>query len=379
MNVEPVYLRLRGACKRFGATAVLHDIDLEVRRGEFIVLVGPSGCGKSTLLRSIAGLEELTAGDIIIAGQRVNDIPPRDRDVAMVFQNYALYPHLSVRENLGFALSMRDVAAAEIAARTDEVAGMLGLSALLDRLPKHLSGGQRQRVAMGRAIMRKPKLFLFDEPLSNLDAKLRVQMRIEIAELHRRIGATSIFVTHDQVEAMTMADRIVLLESGRIQQVGTPRELYDAPANLVVATFIGSPAMNILAVMRQGDTLQLGDRGPGVHGLGDSDAPPTAIGLRPEALSVRDSEELADWSGTVKAVEDLGYQTFVFCEVAKGQTLCALGTPGHVPRIGAKVWLRADWHSAHAFDAAGRRMGCRLERVSADRRADATLRVGANQ
>jgi len=238
-------IEIRGVSKRYGVTPVLHEIDLSVAAGEFLVLVGPSGCGKSTLLRLIAGLEELSGGEILIGGRRVNDLPPKARDIAMVFQSYALYPHMSVADNMAYSLRLRRTPAAEIARAVDAAAGKLGLEPLLARKPKALSGGQRQRVAMGRAIVRKPGAFLFDEPLSNLDARLREHMRAEIKKLHRELGATSIYVTHDQIEAMTLADRIVALHGGRVQQVGSPLDLYDRPANLFVAGFIGSPGMNM--------------------------------------------------------------------------------------------------------------------------------------
>src|ERR1700686_5605097 len=230
--------------KSFGAVQVLKQIDLTVADGEFLVLVGPSGCGKSTLLRALAGLEGVTHGRILIDGRVVNDLPPKDRDIAMVFQNSALYPHMSVLENLTFALKLRDLKPDEIAARANQAATILGLQDLLGRYPRHLSGGQRQRVAMGRAIVRDPKVFLFDEPLSNLDAKLRVQMRAEIKALHQRLKTTTVYVTHDQIEAMTMADKIVVMHDGRVEQIGAPLDLYDRPDNLFVAGFIGSPAMN---------------------------------------------------------------------------------------------------------------------------------------
>jgi multiple sugar transport system ATP-binding protein len=239
-------IAIRGVDKSFGATQVLHNVDLDVEDGEFVVLVGPSGCGKSTLLRMIAGLEEITAGEIAIGGRVVNDLPPKERDIAMVFQNYALYPHMTVRENMAFGLRMRKEARSDVDRKVTDAAETLDLATFLERFPRQLSGGQRQRVAMGRAIVRHPQVFLFDEPLSNLDAKLRVQMRVEIRALHQRLHATSVYVTHDQIEAMTMADRIVVLQGGRVEQVGTPLELYDRPANLFVAGFIGSPAMNFV-------------------------------------------------------------------------------------------------------------------------------------
>jgi len=248
-------VQLNGITKSYGALQVVHGIDLEVEEQEFVVLVGPSGCGKSTTLRMIAGLEEITGGELTIDGRVMNRVAPKDRDVAMVFQNYALYPHLNVAENIAFGLRIRKESKAGIEAAVDEVGGILGLTPYLDRKPSDLSGGQRQRVAMGRAIVRRPKVFLFDEPLSNLDAKLRTQMRAEIKRLHKRLGATSIYVTHDQVEAMTLADRIVVMNDGRIEQVGTPMELFLNPANSFVAGFLGAPPMNqIKATISEGGT-----------------------------------------------------------------------------------------------------------------------------
>src|SRR6188768_2405649 len=237
---------IRDVRKAFGATAVIHGVDISIRDGEFVVLVGPSGCGKSTLLRMIAGLENITGGEIRIGDRVVNRLPPKERDVAMVFQNYALYPHMTVADNMAFSMKLRGAPKSEIDERVNRAAAILGLSQLLQRFPRQLSGGQRQRVAMGRAIVRDPQVFLFDEPLSNLDAKLRVQMRTEIKELHQRLKTTTIYVTHDQVEAMTMADRIVVMQAGRIEQMGAPLDLFDRPANVFVAGFIGSPAMNLL-------------------------------------------------------------------------------------------------------------------------------------
>src|SRR5690242_15956479 len=237
---------LRRVAKQFGDQKVVHDIDLDVAHQEFVVLVGPSGCGKSTTLRMIAGLEDATSGDIVIDGRVVNEVAPKDRDIAMVFQDYALYPHMSVYDNLAFGLQMQDVPKREVDRRVHEAADILGIGTLLERRPKQLSGGQRQRVAMGRAIVRRPKVFLFDEPLSNLDAQLRVQMRTEIKKLHRRVATTIVYVTHDQVEAMTLADRIVVMRGGVIEQVGTPEQVYNRPATMFVAGFIGSPMMNFL-------------------------------------------------------------------------------------------------------------------------------------
>src|SRR5438477_8116905 len=243
---------IRDVHKAFGATRVIQGINVDIRDGEFVVLVGPSGCGKSTLLRMIAELENITSGEISIGNRVVNNLPPKERDIAMVFQNYALYPHMTVAANMGFSMRLRGAPKSEIDARVKRAAEILGLTPYLERFPRQLSGGQRQRVAMGRAIVRDPQVFLFDEPLSNLDAKLRVQMRTEIKALHQRLRTTSVYVTHDQVEAMTMADRIVVMHDGRVEQIGTPLELYDAPTNLFVAGFIGSPAMNFIdAVLRR--------------------------------------------------------------------------------------------------------------------------------
>jgi multiple sugar transport system ATP-binding protein len=344
------YLRIDHISKSFGPVNVLKDVNLDIQDGEFIALVGPSGCGKSTLLRIVAGLETASSGSIRMGDRIVDEVAPRDRDVAMVFQNYALYPHLSVRDNLAFAMTMRGLPAQEIAERTVEVARMLGLEDLLARLPKQLSGGQRQRVAMGRAIMRKPRLFLFDEPLSNLDAKLRVQMRLEIAQLHKRLKATSIFVTHDQVEAMTMADRIVLLNDGVVQQVGTPKDLYDRPANLFVASFIGSPAMTLIEL--DGAIGSQDRRARGVAVPGAVDARAATLGLRPEAVQVVAPGD-GLWRGHVAGIEDLGFQSFVFCALDDGSLICALMQGAGAVSRGDAVGLAADLSRAHAFDAAG--------------------------
>ncbi len=280
---------LEGVVKRYGAVEVVHGIDLVVQPREFVVLVGPSGCGKSTTLRMIAGLEEISDGELTIDGRYVNDVAPKDRDVAMVFQNYALYPHLNVAENIAFGLRIRREKKERIAEQIKEVGGILGLTEYLDRKPADLSGGQRQRVAMGRAIVRQPKVFLFDEPLSNLDAKLRTQMRAEIKRLHKRLGATSIYVTHDQVEAMTLADRIVVMNDGRIEQIGTPMELFLNPVNTFVASFIGSPPMNqVKAVVRGGPDGPFADfagqtlRLPQLPDLMQAEGRPIVVGIRPE-------------------------------------------------------------------------------------------------
>jgi multiple sugar transport system ATP-binding protein len=305
---------LRGVRKSFGSTAVVHGVDLSIPDGEFCVLVGPSGCGKSTLLRMIAGLEEITGGQIDIGGRVVNAIAPKERDIAMVFQNYALYPHMTVRDNMAFSLKLANVPKAQMDQRVAEAAGILGLHAYLDRYPRQLSGGQRQRVAMGRAIVRKPQVFLFDEPLSNLDAKLRVQMRTEIKELHQRLKTTSIYVTHDQIEAMTMADKIVVMNAGRVEQIGTPLECYDNPANLFVAGFIGSPAMNFIPGRANGASV---DAGAGVAfplaGRTDLQAGKEVIvGVRPEHFAV----DPGGLPAQVVVVEPTGADTHIYCKLA---------------------------------------------------------------
>jgi len=326
-------LDLRAVTKRFGATEVLKGIDLTVAEGEFCVFVGPSGCGKSTLLRIIAGLEEASSGDILLAGRRVNDVAPARRELAMVFQSYALYPHLTVRDNMGLALKQAGQSRAQIAAATAKAAGMLSLEALLDRRPAELSGGQRQRVAIGRAIVRTPKLFLFDEPLSNLDAALRVATRIEIARLHRDLKATMIYVTHDQVEAMTLADRIVVLRAGRVEQVGSPMELYNNPANAFVAGFIGSPQMNFL------DAAALGFA-PGLVGVR-----PEHLGLsRGGSLQEGLSEQAGGLAGLVSHVEKLGGETLVYVrsDVHGLLTVRLFGEHDHVVSETAHLTLPRD-------------------------------------
>ncbi|MDF1564138.1 MAG: sn-glycerol-3-phosphate ABC transporter ATP-binding protein UgpC [Deltaproteobacteria bacterium] len=319
-------LQLSKIQKSFGRTEVLRDVELQIADGEFVVLVGPSGCGKSTLLRCIAGLETISSGELQIGERVVNDVAPKDRDIAMVFQSYALYPHMKVRENLAFGLKMRGMPAGEIAERVGEAASVLGLEALLDRFPKQLSGGQRQRVAMGRALVRHPSVYLFDEPLSNLDAALRVQMRAELARLHQRTRTTMIYVTHDQVEAMTLADRIVVLEGGIVQQVGPPLTLYAEPVNKFVAGFIGSPAMNFLPAQMLGEDEAEG-RG-WVEVLGARLLLPAGrklaavgqrleLGIRPEHLVVQPGEE-GDLSGRVEVVEPMGFEMHLHLRLLPG-------------------------------------------------------------
>ena len=342
---------LRHLTKRFGAEATaLDDLTLDVEPGEFLVLLGPSGCGKTTVLRLIAGLEEPTAGEIAIDGVRVNDLPPRDRDVAMVFQNYALYPHLSVRENIAFPLVMRRVPRAERGRRVEEVAAALELTPLLGRRPAQLSGGERQRVALGRAIVRQPKVFLFDEPLSNLDAKLRVQMRAELVRLHRRLAATMVYVTHDQVEAMTMGQRIAILHRGVLQQVGTPRGIYERPANTFVATFVGAPGMNVLETgAGRPDAKEPGE--PSTHGRTEV----ASVGFRPEDARLV-AADAGDFAGAVALVEPLGPEALVHVRLDAGGTAVVRLREGAVPVAEERVGLAVPPEKLHAFGADGRRL-----------------------
>ncbi len=328
-------LTLKGVTKSFGTVDVIKGVDLTVQEGEFCVFVGPSGCGKSTLLRIIAGLEDATAGEVAINGRRVNEVAPARREIAMVFQSYALYPHLTVRDNMGLALKQAGVARADITASVDRAADMLALGPLLDRRPAELSGGQRQRVAIGRAIVRRPRLFLFDEPLSNLDAALRVATRIEIARLHRQLGATMIYVTHDQIEAMTLADRIVVLRAGKVEQVGAPMELYNDPANTFVAGFIGSPQMNFLKA--------------GALGMWSD-----TMGVRPEHIALsRDSGQIA---GTVSHVEKLGGETLVYVNTPTQGLLTVRLFGEHDYAVDETAYLTPDPARAFHFDADGLRM-----------------------
>ncbi len=300
---------IRGVRKSFGSTAILHGVSIEIADGEFTVLVGPSGCGKSTLLRMLAGLEEIDQGEIAIGGRVVNKVPPKQRDIAMVFQNYALYPHMTVRDNMAFSLKLAKAPQAAMDERVNRAAGILGLGALLDRYPRQLSGGQRQRVAMGRAIVRDPQVFLFDEPLSNLDAKLRVGMRAELKDLHQRLKTTTIYVTHDQIEAMTMADKIVVMNGGRVEQIGSPLELYDRPANQFVAGFIGSPAMNFIPglVEAGGFRAEGGSLWPLPANGANQNGRPAIYGVRPEHLRLHDQGVKL----MVQVVEPTGSETQV--------------------------------------------------------------------
>ncbi len=339
---------IRDLVKRYGAAQVLHGVSFDVAAGEFIALVGPSGCGKSTLLRMVAGLEDITGGTVSIGGRVVNDVAPKQRDIAMVFQNYALYPHMSVAQNMGFSLRLHGADRAEIARRVAEAAEVLGLTAYLDRMPGQLSGGQRQRVAMGRAIVRQPQVFLFDEPLSNLDAALRVQMRAEIRALHDRLGTTSIFVTHDQVEAMTMADRIAVLRAGRLEQVGRPLDLYDHPANAFVAGFIGSPAMNLLPGQAAAGRVVLAD-GLAVATEARAEGP-VIWGIRPEHLELVPEGTEGALGAEVVRVESTGTADFVSTR-AGGLVLDALFTTRPALAKGQRIWLHPMAGKSHLFDA----------------------------
>jgi multiple sugar transport system ATP-binding protein len=347
---------LRQIRKSFGNTPVVHGVDISIADGEFCVLVGPSGCGKSTLLRMIAGLEEISAGEITIGGRVVNNIAPKERDIAMVFQNYALYPHMTVHDNMAFSLKLAGESAEAIRSRVTEAAQILGLMDYLQRYPRQLSGGQRQRVAMGRAIVRKPQVFLFDEPLSNLDAKLRVQMRTEIRALHQRLKTTSIYVTHDQIEAMSMADKIVVMNGGRVEQIGGPLELYDNPANLFVAGFIGSPAMNFLPgkVARANGALAV-VTSPGVEfplpaRARIDEGREVVVGVRPEHLSVGNDGIPVE----VVVVEPTGADTQIFCQLA-GANINAVVRERHEFHPGENIRLKPEL--TYLFDPAS---GARL-------------------
>jgi multiple sugar transport system ATP-binding protein len=347
--------------KAYGPVTVIPHLDLDIQDHEFMVLVGPSGCGKSTALRMIAGLEEITGGTISIGDRVVNDVPPKDRDIAMVFQSYALYPHMTVRENLEFGLKIRKTPKAEMNRLVDEAAQILGITEFLDRKPKQLSGGQRQRVALGRAIVRKPAVFLFDEPLSNLDAKLRVQMRAEISTLQKRLQTTTVYVTHDQIEAMTMGDRIAVMNKGELQQVGSPLEVYEQPATLFVASFIGTPPMNFLpATLTDGGTtvtasgFKLPVPEPFRAAAAGKDGLKVVLGLRPENISEspRDAEgDLVPITVKVEFVEPLGHEVIVHGRIGEDVLVAKVG-PHRSPQMGAAVALVIEAATAHLFDVA---------------------------
>ena len=349
---------LRNVRKSYGTLEVIHGIDMQVADGEFIVIVGPSGCGKSTLLRMVAGLEAITSGEIAIGGRIVNDLEPKDRDIAMVFQNYALYPHMSVFNNMAYGLRIRGLSKTDIGERVQRAADILELGPLLARTPRQLSGGQRQRVAMGRAIVREPAVFLFDEPLSNLDAKLRVQMRFEIQKLHRRLSTTSLYVTHDQVEAMTLAQRMIVMNAGRAEQIGSPMEVYENPQTMFVAGFIGSPSMNFMPGKANGDgriALEHGGEVRSRHVPAGSGRAVT-VGIRPEHF-IPSSEAGAALSGPVEMVEQLGADALVHISRG-GSTIIARVPHGTSPEVGATFHVTADPARVFAFDTA---TGARLQ------------------
>ncbi len=351
---------MRGLNKKYDEVHAVIDVNLEIHDKEFVVLVGPSGCGKTTTLRMVAGLESITSGRILIDDTVINELPPMDRDIAMVFQNYALYPHMSVYDNMAFGLKMRKFEKPEIAKRVNEAAEILGIQDYLKRKPRQLSGGQRQRVALGRAIVRHPRVFLFDEPLSNLDAKLRVQMRVELKKLHERLGTTAIYVTHDQVEAMTLGDRVVVMRDGRVQQVGDPLELYNQPANRFVAGFIGSPAMNFAAVRIAAENGSLWATGDGIrlqipaamtNRLGAQAGKEITFGIRPEDLRIANGSDAAEMSieAVVEVIERLGSEILLDVAVGPGSMVAAVE-----PTVGAKVHehvrLAVNPHRLHFFD-----------------------------
>ncbi len=345
---------LKDVRKSYGRNEVIHGIGIDIDDGEFIVIVGPSGCGKSTLLRMVAGLETVTAGEVSIGGRKVNDLEPRERDIAMVFQNYALYPHMSVFQNMAYGLKIARVPKAEIKARVEEAARMLELMPYLDRTPRQLSGGQRQRVAMGRAIVRKPAVFLFDEPLSNLDAKLRVQMRLEIKTLQRSLGVTSLYVTHDQVEAMTLTDRMIVMNNGVAEQIGSPMEVYNNPQTTFVAGFIGSPPMNFLSgEFRDGKpAVRNGTESNG----SSSGAKPVTIGVRPEHLSLV-GKGAGLFDAVVGFTEALGAETLIHLKASTGEdAIIRVESNISVPRAGEEIGVGVDADNLFAFDANGQRI-----------------------
>jgi multiple sugar transport system ATP-binding protein len=348
-------VEIKDVRKAFGAVHVIHGVSVDIQDGEFVILVGPSGCGKSTLLRMIAGLENISGGEIRIGSRVVNNVPPKERDIAMVFQNYALYPHMTVADNMGFSLKLKRAPRAEIETKVRRAAEILGLTPLLDRYPRQLSGGQRQRVAMGRAIVRDPQVFLFDEPLSNLDAKLRVAMRTEIKELHQRLKTTTVYVTHDQIEAMTMADKIVVMHDGIVEQMGAPLELYDRPANLFVAGFIGSPAMNFIRGKAASEGF-VADDGTRLHAPGRMEVEsgrPIVLGVRPEHFSI----DPVGVPAQVVVVEPMGSETQLTARIG-GNNVVAIFRDRITARPGETIPLLAQQSAAHLFDgSSGARLG----------------------
>jgi multiple sugar transport system ATP-binding protein len=354
---------LRQVVKRFGDVGVVHGIDIDIADTEFLVLVGPSGCGKSTLLRMIAGLEDVTSGEIVIDGKVINELAPKNRDIAMVFQDYALYPHLNVYRNMSFALEVQGQSKDMIRQRVERAAGILDIAHLFDRRPAQLSGGQRQRVAMGRAIVRDPKVFLFDEPLSNLDAKLRADMRTEIKKLHQKVRTTVVYVTHDQVEAMTLAERIVVMRSGHIEQIGTPDEVYNWPATLFVAGFIGAPRMNQIPCRLAADGtpafeldggLRLAVTQSRIDGITPRDKP-LVLGLRPEAFSLADDASAGAFAVKIRFVEPLGSDTLVFFPLGEAEIIARLPPLPHL-KEGGTITLAVDPAKMHVFDAQSERL-----------------------
>jgi sn-glycerol 3-phosphate transport system ATP-binding protein len=353
-------VEIRGVHKSYGKVPTVHGVDLHIANGEFVVLLGPSGCGKSTLLRMIAGLEEITGGEIAIDGKVVNKLEPRERGCAMVFQNYALYPHMTVAENIGYALKVAGIGKAERRARVTSVAHSLGLGEFLERKPGTLSGGQRQRVAIGRAMIREPKVFLFDEPLSNLDAKLRAQMRIEIRRLHQKLGVTSIFVTHDQVEAMTLADRLVVLNEGRIEQIGTPTEVYRRPASRFVAGFIGAPAMNFMAGSMAND---------GRIAIGSGTGMPVTIGVRPDDIKLVEARQKGTLDFEIELVEELGTGQVLYGRSGELEMTVMRNGSGAagLPKPGQRLFLKIPMAAVHLFQAeSGRRIDLPPTRIAAE-------------
>ncbi len=346
-------ISLKNVIKRYGtgakANPVIHGVSAEIADHEFIVIVGPSGCGKSTLLRMVAGLEEVTEGEIAIGGRVVNDVEPSERDIAMVFQNYALYPHMSVFDNMAYGLKIAKVPAADIRRRVDKAAAILELGPYLQRKPRELSGGQRQRVAMGRAIVRQPQVFLFDEPLSNLDAKLRAQTRLEIQKLHAELGVTSLFVTHDQVEAMTLAQRMIVMNAGRMEQIGTPDEVYHRPATTFVASFIGSPPMNLIHGHADGSRFTVGDRTMALP-VAAPRTGPLILGVRPEHVAL-DANAASGWPLTVEALEMLGAERLIYGQLGDALFTVRIDATLVPPKVGDTVMLSTAPRHLHWFDA----------------------------